>query len=429
MRQTRKFLIFMAIPKVFFDMLKCGRFFVCASLAAACGVTVLAQSVVKRDEGTGTEQFGPRKTKPQTGRTSSGWGLKNWQKGSDGRLRAPTRRNAPSAPDETVPWPNLTPEQVLIRVNNTDTITYGAVLRHAKLAIADLNVPAGMTLKEFDEAHDGAVYRALLKFSGNFIVKSLFAQEARKKGIKLTPQEVSAKNEETLAELRSSRKNPADSIKEFLMPGSYFQIDLTNTLLLARYRKDVIRGEIVVSKEDITKKIAEGEANRKKIEKENEALRLKLEGTLTRIKQGEDFGALAREVSACASSEDKGVFGTVKRADVLPELADVLWTMKEGEVYDRLVETPYSWHILKLNKKNMGFPDADGKPAPVVAVNFSHIVLEKKVLPKTITAEAAQNSILDEREEEQVQVMSEALLSAAKIETPLPLFNKRQGER
>jgi hypothetical protein len=397
-------------------------------LVAVCGVIVRAQSDSKNSPGADAEQYGPRRAAPQTGRSSSGWGLKNWQKGTDGRLRAPApaRKGASSASGETVPWPALKPEQVLIRVNNIDSITYGAVLRHATLAVADLDMPAGMTLKEFEAARDETIYRALLKFSGNFIIKSLFAQEAKKKGIELTPQEVSAKNEGTLAELRSSRKNPADSIKEFEKPGSYFQIDLTNTLLFAHFRQDVIRAGISVTEDEIAKKIAEGEAGRKELDKQNVERRVKLEETLAKLKEGADFNVLAGDVSECASAEEGGVFGTVKREDLLPELADVLWSMKEGELYDRLVETPYSWHILKLNKKNLGFPDAAGNPAPVVAVNFSHIVLEKKIPPKPVSAEAARNRILDEREEEQVQVMSEAMLSEAKIETPLSLFGGRQ---
>lgn len=379
-----------------------------------------AQSSKQADGG---EAYGPRKEQAAPQRPKAGgWGLSNWKQDGSGRRSAPLKSRGTA---ERVPWPKLKPEQCLINVNGQDVITYGAMLRHAQLAIGDMTLPPGVTMQEFEAERDAATYKSVLSFARNFITKALFAQEARKKGITLTKEEVDAKREELLLEVRSKRKNPADSIKEFETPGSYFQSDLTNTLLFAHFRKEVIRPSLRVMEEDIEKLLKEDADKRQQAAAKNAERHKLLEETLEKIKKGENFVELAREVSACESASDGGEFGTVKRDDILPQLADVLWGMEEGQVYDKLVETPYSWHILKLNKKNRWGTAEDGKEPPVITVNFSHIVLEKIPDRKPMTRDEAQTKLLDELEEEELSVLIEALLADARIETPLPLYPKK----
>ena len=396
-------------------------------LIVVAGLTANAQQAASRD---GAKAHGPRKentpeaAKGQTGQAQKGWNLSNWKQGPDGRLSAPVSKRREKIQREKVPWPNLTPEQDLIRINGMNALTYGAMVRHAKLAASDITIPAHMTVQEYEAEYDAMVYKMVLRFAQTYITKTLFAQEARRKGIELKKEEVDARREETLLDVRSKRKNPADSIKEFETPGSFFQLDLINSLLYEHLRRDVIRPKILVTDADIADAFKTDAEKRTEVAKKNAEKVRKLEEALLKIKGGGDFAEQAREISECDSSEEGGVFGSVKRDEILPELANVLWAMEEGQVHEKLVETPHSWHILKLNKKNRFNLEETEKEQPIISVNFSHIVMEKIQLPKPLTQEMARKRILDERENEEVNVLFAVLLQDAEIDTPLPLFSK-----
>ena len=396
-------------------------------LVAVAGLAANAQQASQKG---GEEAYGPRKAntpeaaKGQMGQARKGWNLSNWRQGADGRRSAPTSGRRESIQREKIPWPDLTPEQNLIRINGLDTLTYGAMMRHARLAASDITIPADMTVQEYQAEYDALVYKMMMKFTQTYITKALFAQEARKKGIELKKEEIDARREEILLEVRSKRKNPAESIKEFETPGSFFQSDLVNSLLYEKLRRDVIRPAILVTDADLREAFKKDEAKSQEIADKNAKKLKTLEETLVKIKDGADFAELAGEVSECDSAEEGGVFGSVKREDLLPELADVLWSMDEGQVHGKLVETPYSWHILKLNKKNrFGLTETE-KESPIISVNFSHIVMEKVPSSKPLTPDMARERILDEREIEEVNLLIETLLLDAKIDTPLPLFPK-----
>lgn len=401
------------------------RMWVAGGVVAGCFAAGAQQQSQQKK---GPETYGPRVEKAsgpaQKQMGPNNWSLSNWKSGAGGRRNAPVSERSKKRPREVIPWPNLKPEQCLIRINGRDELAYGTMLTHAKLAVADVTIPPNMTVQEYEEERDALIYKMMLGFARSYITKALFAQEARKKGIVLGKEEIDAKREEILLEVRSKRKNPAESIKVFETPGSFFQVDLVNSLLFARLRSDVIRPAILVTDADIVDVLKKEEEKRQGIVDKNAEKHKLLEDTFAKIKAGADFSEQAREVSECDSAEDGGVFGSVKREDILPELADVLWAMEEGQVYEKLVETPYSWHILKLNKKNRFGLDGSEKEQPIISVNFSHIVLEKVPLPKPVTPAMARERFLDDREEEEVSLMMEALLQDAKIDTPLPLFPK-----
>jgi peptidyl-prolyl cis-trans isomerase D len=67
-----------------------------------------------------------------------------------------------------------------------------------------------------------------------------------------------------------------------------------------------------------------------------------------RAKAGEDFAALARELSDdTVSKEAGGDLGEAERADFVGPFADAVWGMEPGEIRGP-VRTEFGWHVIKL---------------------------------------------------------------------------------
>ncbi|MDQ7000230.1 MAG: SurA N-terminal domain-containing protein [Mariprofundus sp.] len=78
------------------------------------------------------------------------------------------------------------------------------------------------------------------------------------------------------------------------------------------------------------------------------AARKKLEAVQARIKSGEDFAKLAKEVSDDASNADKGGdLGWFKAGTMVPEFDQTVFSMDKGDVSD-IVETQFGFHLIYL---------------------------------------------------------------------------------
>ena len=74
---------------------------------------------------------------------------------------------------------------------------------------------------------------------------------------------------------------------------------------------------------------------------------------LKRLKEGCDFGGLAKIYSQGSAADGGGLMGYVKRGDLMPELESVIFKLKEGEVSD-IVQTSMGYHIFKVEEKRPG---------------------------------------------------------------------------
>jgi parvulin-like peptidyl-prolyl isomerase len=79
-----------------------------------------------------------------------------------------------------------------------------------------------------------------------------------------------------------------------------------------------------------------------------EAARVKAAAIHDRIKKGEDFTALAGELSESATKANGGVLGSFNLADLDPSLRAIVDKMKVGDVTDPL-RTPRGYQLLKLD--------------------------------------------------------------------------------
>ena len=66
------------------------------------------------------------------------------------------------------------------------------------------------------------------------------------------------------------------------------------------------------------------------------------------------FGDMAREYSACPSSQQGGNLGQLTKGSTVPEFESALKHMTEGKLCAEPVETPYGYHVVKLDRKIPG---------------------------------------------------------------------------
>lgn len=71
---------------------------------------------------------------------------------------------------------------------------------------------------------------------------------------------------------------------------------------------------------------------------------------LRRLKEGCDFGELAKVYSEGPGAKEGGLMGYVKKGDLLPEIENVVFNVKEGETSD-IVQTSVGYHIFKVEER------------------------------------------------------------------------------
>ncbi|PKQ33183.1 MAG: riboflavin synthase [Actinobacteria bacterium HGW-Actinobacteria-11] len=94
---------------------------------------------------------------------------------------------------------------------------------------------------------------------------------------------------------------------------------------------------------------AEREAHARHIIAESERQAAKI---AAEIKDGKSFDAAAEEYRAPGSSGDDGDLGWFRREDMVPEIAEPVFSMKPGDVSGP-VQTQFGWHVIQL----VGFRD------------------------------------------------------------------------
>lgn len=125
------------------------------------------------------------------------------------------------------------------------------------------------------------------------------------------------------------------------------QAKLQKAQFLNGLYKDVLEKKVAVTDAEVEKYIAEHPELNVSAEKKKKA-----EEILQRVKNGEDFAALAKEFSEDPGSKDKGgLYEGVVAKQFVPEFEAAALALNPGEVTQNLVETNYGYHIIKLEKK------------------------------------------------------------------------------
>jgi len=88
-------------------------------------------------------------------------------------------------------------------------------------------------------------------------------------------------------------------------------------------------------------------------ESKRNSRRPEAEQIVERARAGEEFAALAKELSEAGTKAEGGLLGQVERGDLSAQLEAVAFTLEEGQVSDP-IETAYGFHILMVEERTVG---------------------------------------------------------------------------
>jgi peptidyl-prolyl cis-trans isomerase C len=95
---------------------------------------------------------------------------------------------------------------------------------------------------------------------------------------------------------------------------------------------------------------------------------------LARLKKGEKFEDIAKQVSTDGSKEYGGDLGYFSEQDMVPEFSKAAFALKVGET-SQPVKTDYGWHIIKLEDRKM----QGAQPLEAVKTAIRNLLLRQKV--------------------------------------------------
>lgn len=127
------------------------------------------------------------------------------------------------------------------------------------------------------------------------------------------------------------------------------QIKLQQAQYLTQmYSKDVLAEKIKVTEEDVNKYLAEHPEEAKVLNEK----KAKAEELLKRALAGEDFAKLAQEnTEDPGSKKDGGLYKDVTKGGMVKEFEEAALSLQPGQVADKLIESKFGYHIIKLEKK------------------------------------------------------------------------------
>ncbi len=67
---------------------------------------------------------------------------------------------------------------------------------------------------------------------------------------------------------------------------------------------------------------------------------------MERLRRGEKFGGVARDVSICPSGKNQGDLGTFTRGKMVKEFEDAAFSLGKGQT-SGIVKTRFGYHIIK----------------------------------------------------------------------------------
>lgn len=227
---------------------------------------------------------------------------------------------------------------------NGDRILYADFIRDKKI-IEIYNEQEG------GELNDATISDVVLQ---RLIANTLLVQEAKKFKVTVSAEELDAALDELFAQAPSRE----EAEKSFMDQFSQFGWDMDD------YKKQVLYYTVLQRKlADAAIVLPEGESGVEEVharhilfltsaEKATSTVEAAAQAALDRVKAGEDFATVAKELSEDpGSAVDGGDLGWFARGIMVPEFEDAVFALEPGSITDTLVQTAYGFHIIKLEEK------------------------------------------------------------------------------
>lgn len=197
----------------------------------------------------------------------------------------------------------------------------------------------------------------------NFFNTLKVREVAKKLNVEVTPDEVTAKRNELYTQFGGE-----ETVKKTILDSYGWDLDTFATKILepaalaaeAReaFAKTTLPDAAEFAREEanvshILVKVDDFIDKKEKAEKTKKA-----QGILARLKKGEDFGVLAKELSDDPGSKDQGgSLGFIPRGATVAPFEQVAFTLEPGKLSE-LVESEFGFHIIQVAERGMK-PDYD----------------------------------------------------------------------
>jgi peptidyl-prolyl cis-trans isomerase SurA len=225
----------------------------------------------------------------------------------------------------------------------------------------------------------------------HLVDSKLLDQEIKKRKIEVPDRDVDAAIAEVLKSTNLSENDLKKVIAREGMTYSAYRQKIREELGKMRLVTREIKSKIVIEEETLRKAYRENldkftdplEVKIQQIffpvpqnssEEEIHVIRKEARSILERARKGEDFAELAKKYSRAPEASEGGVLGYFKHKELMPELEEVGFKLKVGEISD-LVSSPMGFHILRVLERK------GGEPRPFAAV-------ESKIRDEMIQIEA-----------------------------------------
>ncbi|MGB7024034.1 MAG: peptidylprolyl isomerase [Candidatus Acidiferrales bacterium] len=106
------------------------------------------------------------------------------------------------------------------------------------------------------------------------------------------------------------------------------------------------------------------------------AIRQKADGVLKRLKNGDDFGEMAKRFSEGPTSAQGGELGSYKRGELTPDLEKQVFGLKKGDITD-VIPAPNGIQIIRVNQHF----DAGLQPLSKVEQEVENALYQEKIQP------------------------------------------------
>lgn len=230
----------------------------------------------------------------------------------------------------------------------------------------------------------------------NLINRELLFQESQKSGIKVDDAALDKQMTDVKKQFPSEKELDM-MMKRMNLTEESFKIRLRQDMTIQEFIDKQFVSKIKISDEE-TKAYYDGNADKFKQPEEVKAshiliktpekaddtqkaeARKKIEAVQKRLKKGEDFAAVAKEVSDCPSKEQGGDLGYFAKGQMVKPFEEAAFAMKPGET-SNIVETDFGFHLIKVADKKA----AGTRPYDSVKDSISGKMKQEK-LQKDVTA-------------------------------------------
>ncbi len=199
-----------------------------------------------------------------------------------------------------------------------------------------------------------------LKILDVMVDEKIANSKARELGIKISEKEVDAAIERLKRDNHLTHKDLIDGLREEGVDYESYRESIRDQLQRMQLVNFEVQSKIIITDEEIQEYYNEHQSEFSSDEKLHLASiflmqkagsgRKLLNNILLRLKNGEDFGGLARKYSSGPGADQGGDLGFFKPSDLAPEIFNVIKNMSPGDV-SRPIIRPEVVQIIKLIEK------------------------------------------------------------------------------